>query len=79
MRRFRLSARLPKYEMAAELAKGIRMFDDAAAVHIREGQGVNGDWIFAAQFDLNTGRIRYKDLKKMFKNSVEKAGGVPIE
>lgn len=55
------------------------MFDDAASVQIREGQGVNGDWIFAAQFDLNTGRIRYKDLKKMFKNSVEKAGGVPIE
>lgn len=55
------------------------MFDSAAVVQIREGQAVNGDWIFAAQFDLNTGRIRYKDLKKMFKNSVEKAGGVPID
>lgn len=79
MRRFRLSARLPKYEMGVELAKGIRMFDDSANVQIREGTNVNGDWIFAAQFDLNTGRIRYKDLQKMFKNSVEKVGGVSID
>lgn len=55
------------------------MFDDSANVQIREGTNVNGDWIFAAQFDLNTGRIRYKDLQKMFKNSVEKVGGVSID
>lgn len=79
MRRFRLSARLPKYEMGVELAKGIRMFDDSANVQIREGTNVNSDWIFAAQFDLNTGRIRYKDLQKMFKNSVEKVGGISID
>jgi hypothetical protein len=79
MRRFRLSARLPKFEMGAELAKGIRLFDGDAKIVIREGQNVGGDFIFNAQFNLEHGKIRYKDLQKMFRNSVERVGGVLLD
>lgn len=79
MRRFRLSAQLPKFEMGLELAKGIRLFDPDARISIREGQNVNGDFIFFAQFNLENSRIRYKDLQKMFRNSVERVGGVLLD
>lgn len=79
MRRFRLSARLPKLDMAMELARSIRLFDEDAKITIREGKNVNGDFLFTAQFNLENGRIRYKDLQLMFRNSVEKVGGLLLD
>jgi hypothetical protein len=79
MRRFRLSAQVPKYEMASELAKGIRLFDSEASIAIREGRSVNCDWLFDASFDLNNNELRYRDLKVMFKNSVEAVGGILLD
>lgn len=65
--------------MGLELAKGIRLFDSEAHIAIREGQNVDGDFIFQAQFNLEHGKIRYKDLQKMFRNSVERVGGVLLD
>ena len=79
MRRFRLSARLPRYEMGLDLAKGIRLFDSEASILIREGQNVNGDWVFIAKFNLDSSRMRYEDLHTMFRNSVEAVGGALLE
>ena len=79
MRRFRLSAQLPKFEMGVELAKGICLFDEDAKITIREGHNINGDFIFQARFNLENGKIRYKDLQTMFRNSVKKVGGVLLD
>jgi hypothetical protein len=75
MRRFRLSARLPKFEMALELSKGIRLFDKDAQILIREGKNMDGDFVFCADFDIRSAKVRYSDLEIMFKNSVERVGG----
>lgn len=78
MRRFRLSARLPKFDMAIELGKAIRLFDDNAIISIREGKDMNCDFVFRADFDIKNARVRYSDLETMFRNSVEKVGGAVI-
>jgi len=65
--------------MGVYLAKGIRMVDPTAEILIREGQNVNGDWIFISKFNLQTNRVRYEDLVLMFKNSVESVGGALLE
>lgn len=75
MRRLRLAANVPSYSVAAELAKGIRLFDKDAIIRIQEGCGTNGAFRFYAHFDLSGQMIRYTDLKLMFKNSVEASGG----
>jgi hypothetical protein len=75
MRRFCLSARLPKFEMTLDLAKAIRLFDKDAEILIREGKNINGDFVFRAEFDIRNAKVRYSDLELMFKNSVEKVGG----
>lgn len=79
MRSFQLAAIVPKYEIAAELAKGIRLFDKTASIHIREGAGVDGQWHIAADFDLQNPFIRYGDLKILFRNSVEASGGTMMQ
>lgn len=78
MRRFRLSARLPKFDMALELSRAIRLFDGYATISIREGKNMDGDFVFRADFDIKNARIRYSDLETMFRNSVEKVGGAVI-
>lgn len=65
--------------MAGELAKGIRLFDAEASIAIREGRGVNYAWLFDASFDLNNNELRYRDLRTMFKNSVEAVGGILLD
>lgn len=75
MRRLRLAATVPSYDVASELAKGIRLFDKTADIKIREGKQMNGHFKFTAEFDLSGHMIRYSDLKLMFKNSVEASGG----
>jgi hypothetical protein len=75
MRRLRLAATVPTIQVALDLAKGIRLFDKGALVSIREGKGIDGAWKFSCQFELNENAIRFKDLKLMFKNSVEASGG----
>lgn len=75
MRRLRLAATVPSYAVAAELAKGIRLFDKNAEIRIREGKQIDGHFRFNADFDLSGQMIRYSDLKLMFKNSVEASGG----
>ena len=55
------------------------MVDPTAEILIREGQNVNGDWIFISKFNLQTNRVRYEDLVLMFKNSVESVGGALLE
>lgn len=78
MRSFQLAAIVPDYDIAAELAKGIRLFDKTADIHIREGAGVSGAWHIAADFDLQNPFIRYGDLKILFRNSVEASGGTVL-
>ena len=75
MRSFQLSAIVPEYGIAAELAKGIRLFDNTATIHIREGAGVGGAWTIQADFDLKNPLIRFGDLEILFRNSVEASGG----
>lgn len=75
MRRLRLAANVPTYNVASELAKGIRLFDKNAVIKIREGKQAEGHFRFSAEFDLSGHMIRYSDLKLMFKNSVEASGG----
>jgi hypothetical protein len=75
MRRLSLAANVPSYAVAAELAKGIRLFDKDAIIRIQEGRGCGGAFEFYAKFDLSGQMIRYSDLKLMFKNSVEASGG----
>lgn len=75
MRRLRLAATVPTYNLAAELAKGIRLFDKNAVIKIREGKQTDGHFRFTAEFEIVDQNIRYSDLKLMFKNSVEASGG----
>jgi len=65
--------------MGVYLARGIRMVDPSAEILIREGQNVDGDWIFISKFDLKSNRVRYEDLVLMFKNSVESVGGALLD
>jgi hypothetical protein len=36
---------------------------------------MDGDFVFCADFDIRSAKVRYSDLEIMFKNSVERVGG----
>ncbi len=61
--------------MADALAKGVRLFDDEAYVHIKEAQA-DDFWEIVCLFNLNRGSPdQFNVMSVLFTNAVEEAGG----
>ena len=73
--KFKIGCAVPKYEYAAALAEGIRLFDEDAYVHIKESQE-DDFYEFIAQFNLDdkTG-LEALMIGSIFEKSVIQVGG----
>ncbi len=73
--RYRLSCAVPAYEMADALAKGVRLFDNAAFVHIKESQD-DDFWEIVCLFNLKRGTPeQFAVMSLLFTNAVQEVGG----
>tara|TARA_R100000278_G_C5362699_1_gene126010 strand:- start:131 stop:382 length:252 start_codon:yes stop_codon:yes gene_type:complete len=72
--RFKEAAEVPSYAFAASLAKGMRLFDPDAVVHIKESTE-SMMWDISVMFNLRGGNNEYLMLRRIFSNAVESCGG----
>ena len=73
--RYRLSCAVPAYDMADALAKGVRLFDNQAFVHIKEAQE-DDFWEIICLFNLKRGSPeQFNVMTVLFNNAVEEVGG----
>ena len=73
--RYRLAGAVPAYDMADALAKGVRLFDDEAFVHIKEAQD-DDFWEIVCLFNLKRGSSeQFAVMTVLFNNAVQEVGG----
>ena len=73
--RYRLACAVPSYDMADALAKGVRLFDREAFVHIKEAQE-DDFWEIVCLFNLTRGAPeQFNVMSVLFTNAVEEVGG----
>ena len=73
--RYRLACAVPAYDMADALAKGVRLFDNEAFVHIKESQD-DDFWEIVCLFNLSRGSPeQFAVMTTLFTNAVEEVGG----
>jgi len=73
--RYRLACAVPAYDMADALARGVRLFDDEAFVHIKEAQD-DDFWEIVCLFNMMKGTPeQFAVMTLLFNNAVEEVGG----
>jgi len=73
--RYRLACAVPAYDMADALAKGVRLFDSEAFVHIKESQE-DDFWEIVCLFSLQKGTSeQFAVMTTLFNNAVREVGG----
>jgi hypothetical protein len=73
--KYRLACAVPDYTMADALAKGVRLFDNEAFVHIKEAQD-DDFWEIICLFSLQRGTPeQFSVMTTLFNNAVAEVGG----